>query len=316
MGKKKKIIILVTSIVIVAAIALLLIYKKQEKAKWAEENYKYWQSVYDMTKMMDEKFVQANYRKFLTVPRWYEDYSCDDLNTIEPHVSKKFMTEYYERLFAQLTWKHGVVVECWEDGQQVLGEMNQELNEISSYVITEIESGAPKTELIEDDSKLYRTVQKKLATFCDAHTKNVDDFFERLEKKELEIESTGECSKWKIEMRAENVTSTGMTLILTRDNPEEDARILITGEMYFLQKKKKNEWVSVQPILDEYGWYMIATLIDPVGTREWEIDWEWLYGKLSAGTYRIGKNVQIDGNYMLADNVGYNKTYYAEFQIE
>ncbi len=24
---------------------------------------------------------------------------------------------------------------------------------------------------------------------------------------------------------------------------------------------------------------------------EWEVNWEWLYGSLSAGTYRIGKEV-------------------------
>jgi len=56
---------------------------------------------------------------------------------------------------------------------------------------------------------------------------------------------------------------------------------------------------------------MEAWIIPMNDSVEWNVDWEWLYGQLSPGTYRIVKeimNFRGTGDYDKAE-------YYAEFTI-
>lgn len=61
----------------------------------------------------------------------------------------------------------------------------------------------------------------------------------------------------------------------------------------------------------EIGWTSEAWMIPMNSEREWEANWEWLYGKLPAGTYRIGKEIMDfrgSSDYDIA-------VYYVEFNI-
>ena len=61
----------------------------------------------------------------------------------------------------------------------------------------------------------------------------------------------------------------------------------------------------------EIGWTEEAWMIPMEDATEWEINWEWLYGKLPVGKYRVGKEImdfRESGNYDTA-------TYFAEFEI-
>ena len=61
----------------------------------------------------------------------------------------------------------------------------------------------------------------------------------------------------------------------------------------------------------EVAWTAEAWIISAEGTTKWDINWEWLYGTLPSGRYRIGKNVMDfrgTGDYDTA-------MYYAEFEI-
>ena len=62
----------------------------------------------------------------------------------------------------------------------------------------------------------------------------------------------------------------------------------------------------------EIGWEEIAWMIPMNDSCEWEVDWEWLYGAIPSGKYRIGKSImdfRQSGDFDTA-------VYYAEFEIK
>ena len=80
---------------------------------------------------------------------------------------------------------------------------------------------------------------------------------------------------------------TGATLVI-KDNAKTHYTY---GEWYKIEKKVNNEWYEVKPIIDDYGFDDIAYIPDENGEVKFVIDWEWLYGKLPPGVYRILKQV-------------------------
>ena len=63
------------------------------------------------------------------------------------------------------------------------------------------------------------------------------------------------------------------------------------GDAFVLQHKKDGQWETVPAIVENYAFNAIAYMLPAGETREQELDWEWLYGKLAPGEYRIGKDV-------------------------
>lgn len=55
---------------------------------------------------------------------------------------------------------------------------------------------------------------------------------------------------------------------------------------------KNDQWVSVQtiPYID-YAWHAIAYGIQKNEITELKVDWEWLYGQLPAGYYKLKKEI-------------------------
>ena len=65
------------------------------------------------------------------------------------------------------------------------------------------------------------------------------------------------------------------------------------------------------PSTHDVGWTAEAYIINKENTTDWEVNWEWLYGKLPEGNYRIGKEImdfQGTGVYDIFN-------YYANFDI-
>lgn len=118
---------------------------------------------------------------------------------------------------------------------------------------------------------------------------------------------------WGITLTAENVTPSGLTLVCEQSGGENVAQ-LETGSSFVVQKMKKSKWKDVDYIIkkDEVGWTMEARILPKESTGKLEVDWEWLYGKLSAGEYRIGKefmNFRGTGDFD-------KQVIYAEFTIK
>ncbi|WP_367568793.1 M56 family metallopeptidase [Lacrimispora sp.] len=74
----------------------------------------------------------------------------------------------------------------------------------------------------------------------------------------------------------------------------------IYGESYTIQRKDDGGWIDVEPIIENYGFNSIGYMLPAMESKEMAIDWEWLYGKISPGDYRIVKDallVRSPGDY-------------------
>lgn len=98
---------------------------------------------------------------------------------------------------------------------------------------------------------------------------------------------------WGLTLSVENVTSTGLTLVVNQSggNPTGE---LMTGEPYRLFTLVDDTWEVVEELplpegVDARAWNSIGYSIYKGETREFEINWEWMFGELPSGTYRIIK---------------------------
>ncbi len=118
---------------------------------------------------------------------------------------------------------------------------------------------------------------------------------------------------WGITLSAENITPTGITIICTQSGGEPTGE-LQTGSWYILETwTKEYGWKQMPTIIEgEMAWTQEAWMIPMEDACEWEVDWEWLYGTIPEGKYRIGKSImdfRESGDFDTA-------TYYAEFEIK
>ena len=99
-------------------------------------------------------------------------------------------------------------------------------------------------------------------------------------------------NQWGIVLEVDNVTANGLTIVCNHSGGENVAE-LYTGSYYVIQKLEKTDWVDVEYLPQEYEltWTSEAWIIQKEDTTQWDVNWEWLYGELSAGEYRIGKQI-------------------------
>ncbi|HHV11403.1 MAG TPA: hypothetical protein GXX75_14125 [Clostridiales bacterium] len=113
-----------------------------------------------------------------------------------------------------------------------------------------------------------------------------------------------------IQLSAADVTPTGLTLICDQSGGQATGE-LFTGSRYWLEKKINGGWASVEMVQDNIGWDDMALTIKMNGSTTWDIDWNWIYGVLPAGSYRIGKEI-----FDFRETGDYDTyAYYAEFEI-
>ncbi|MDQ0160448.1 immunoglobulin-like domain-containing protein [Alkalibacillus salilacus] len=80
----------------------------------------------------------------------------------------------------------------------------------------------------------------------------------------------------------------GLTVIL-KNNSEKQC---VYGEYFSLEKKVNGKWYQVPVAIDgNYGFNDIGYDLDSSAISEWTVDWEWLYGSLDTGDYRIVKDI-------------------------
>lgn len=123
----------------------------------------------------------------------------------------------------------------------------------------------------------------------------------------------GNADKWGLSLYGKAVTDTGMTLCVEQfgGNPMGDIQ---TGAAFFIEEYKSGKWSAVPttPPVGDYAWNSIAYKISKNEITELNVDWEWLYGRLPAGNYRIGKefmDFRKSGDFD-------KENYYAYFTIE
>ena len=115
-----------------------------------------------------------------------------------------------------------------------------------------------------------------------------------------------------ITLRLEDITTTGAIIKCEQFGGGATGE-LQTGSWYIIEKwSEENGWEESAYVIDgEIGWTSEPWLIMKDEVVEWEVNWEWLYGELPVGKYRIGKQImdwRAPGDY---DTV----LYYAEFEL-
>ena len=88
-----------------------------------------------------------------------------------------------------------------------------------------------------------------------------------------------------------NVSQTGAELYFAQyeGNPKGNLQY---SDDFIIEKFDSGEWIDAPIVLEgDYGFNDIAYLIANNDVTDFKIDWEWLYGELEPGEYRIGKEV-------------------------
>ncbi|MCM1048243.1 MAG: hypothetical protein NC433_07450 [Clostridiales bacterium] len=143
-----------------------------------------------------------------------------------------------------------------------------------------------------------------------AMTHSVEDWWSEYDAQVLEILDTmsfdetikeggayvysrdSEAEKIALMFSLKNISSTGATLVFNQYDKEAPDGTLQFGDDYVLEQLKDGEWEEVPVVVEgNYAFYQVAYIIAPDSITEAELDWEWLYGELAPGNYRIKKTV-------------------------
>ncbi len=123
-------------------------------------------------------------------------------------------------------------------------------------------------------------------------------------------------SDWGVVLSAKNITSTGLTLVVSQSGGQATGH-LITGTPYRLVTLVGETWEPVEELplpegVDGRAWDSLAYNIMPESSTELKVDWNWIYGELPSGTYRLEKcflDMRAAGDYDTAE-------FHVEFTIE
>ena len=84
-----------------------------------------------------------------------------------------------------------------------------------------------------------------------------------------------------------DISPTGATLVITDTNAEP----YLYGEWYKIQRLTDGQWMDVPHVIDNGAFNAMGYIPDANGEVKFTINWEWLYGKLPSGAYRLWKQV-------------------------
>lgn len=116
-------------------------------------------------------------------------------------------------------------------------------------------------------------------------------------------ESSSDIYGVSMSIKPGSVTSKGLTAIIR----DENEQTYVYGEWYQLLRSSGDRWEEVPVTIEgDYGFNEIGIMTDENGVLTLEVDWQWLYGELNAGSYRIVKALYFTDGY---------KYFSADFEI-
>ncbi len=149
-------------------------------------------------------------------------------------------------------------------------------------------------QLKDGGSKQYTAI---LYQVTDYHKLNSPDgYIEGIGIEILGLEVFNNCRKYpgsgnaasNVAAEIKDISPTGASIVITDNNEPTH----IYGEWYRIDRFENDKWVEVEPIIDNYGFNELAyEILEGANEIDFDIDWKWLYGELSAGKYRIVKSV-------------------------
>lgn len=94
---------------------------------------------------------------------------------------------------------------------------------------------------------------------------------------------------WGLILSVKNVTPTGLTLVITQEGGSPTGTLQY-GSEYILEVEQDGTWQNVPDIVDgNFAWDGMAYLVTMDGETEQAVGWDWLFGPLSPGHYRLSK---------------------------
>ncbi len=87
-----------------------------------------------------------------------------------------------------------------------------------------------------------------------------------------------------------DISNVGANLIIRRED-DDDGEEVIYGEAYIIQQQVDGEWQDVETVPDNYGFPMVGYNVHSGEKVSIYYNWEWLYGALEPGEYRMVWNV-------------------------
>lgn len=196
-------------------------------------------------------------------------------------------------------------------GKVTLDGIIAECNRLSSLGIVKEENYKDGGSSIYDfgDFKIlkYHTLDGNRDIFIGTNDLNINS-----------VNSLGLCIRgqdwkdWGLRLTTTDVSNKSATIVFSQNGGTVTGE-LQTGEAFYIEKMHGNKWIPVdtKPCID-YAFYMTAFSIFKGGSFEHKTDWEWLYGELPAGKYRIIKEVMD-----FRKTADFDKQfYYAYFEIK
>ena len=83
-----------------------------------------------------------------------------------------------------------------------------------------------------------------------------------------------------------DISNVGANLIIRREDDDDGAEV-IYGEAYILQRQVDGEWQDAETVPDNYGFPMVGYNVPGGAEASIYYNWEWLYGALEPGEYRM-----------------------------
>lgn len=98
---------------------------------------------------------------------------------------------------------------------------------------------------------------------------------------------------WLPTLTIESSSPTGATILLQQEQ-DLGGYLLLSGNDYLLQRYDGAAWQDLPTLVEEVFWTKAAFVVTAI-PRE-AVDWEWLYGTLAPGRYRMGKTITLSHN--------------------
>ncbi len=94
-----------------------------------------------------------------------------------------------------------------------------------------------------------------------------------------------------ITLYAKDVTNKGLTLVFEHFDDEIENEDFQTGDWYIIEKEENGNWKEVKAKQEDIVFNAIAYMIEKNSSTELVLNWEFLYGELPKGNYRVAKEV-------------------------
>lgn len=111
-----------------------------------------------------------------------------------------------------------------------------------------------------------------------------------------------------INLVVSDITATGLTLKCSLENAEYG--MYSASNEYYLERYENDTWIEVEMISTA----AFTRILPFNGEKEWEFDWEDLYGELDAGRYRLAKPIWFS-NAPISSSFGDKYIFYKEFIV-